>query len=278
MAVDGGAPVFTEDILTDARFAPWREVALEHGIRSLVSIPVFVGGSLDGVLTIYGDEAYVFDETATAILSTLCQHVGLGMEKLRHASRINDSLEGTIRVLTRAVEARDPYTAGHQTAVSALSEQMAIRLGMDNNEVQGVRLAALVHDIGKIGVPTELLLKPGTLRPHEMDLIRDHAAIGEDVLSGVDFPWPIATIVGQHHERLDGSGYPRGLHGEDILLAARIIAVADVTEAMSRARPYREGSGREATIQFLQEGRDTLFDSRVVDACLATLDDDAFTL
>jgi putative nucleotidyltransferase with HDIG domain len=278
MAVGSGQPVFTQDILTDSRFAPWKERAAAHGIRSLVSIPVFVSGALDGVLTIYAAETHVFDETATAILSTLCQHVGLGMEKLRAATRINDALEGTIRVLTRAVEARDPYTAGHQAAVSALSEQIGIRLGLDNVDVQGVRLAALVHDIGKIGVPTELLLKPSALRPREMELIRDHVTIGEEILSDVDFPWPIAAIVGQHHERIDGSGYPHGLAGSRILLPARIIAVADVAEAMGRSRPYKEAASRAATLACLREGRGTLYDAEVVDAAFAVLEDGTFVL
>jgi hypothetical protein len=278
MAVDAGAPVFTHDALTDERFAPWAARAAEYGIRSLVSIPVFVHGVLDGVLTIYASEVGVFDETATSILSTLCQHVGVGMEKLRAAARVNDALESTIRVLTRALEARDPYTAGHQAGVSALAEHVAVRLGLSDFGVQGVRLAALVHDVGKIGVPAELLVKPGKLRASEMELIREHAAIGEEVLSGVDFPWPIATVVGQHHERLDGSGYPRQLSGEQILLAARIIAVADVTEAMGRRRPYREGAGHAATTDFLVAGRGVLFDPRCVDACIAVLDDGDFTL
>lgn len=276
MAVDTRGPVFTRDIRTDPAFADWRERADTYGIRSLVSIPVFIDGDLDGVLTIYSDEPDVFDDTATAILWTLCQHVGFGMEKLRAASRINDALEGTIRVLTRALEARDPHTAGHQASVSALSEQIAIRLGMSNLDVQGIRLAALVHDIGKIGIPTELLLKPSQLRGAEMALVREHVLIGEEVLSTVDFPWPMSTIIGQHHERMDGSGYPRGLSGTDILMAARIIAVADVTEAMSRARPYREGYGREATIEHLQSSRGIGYDADAVDACVEILTNDLF--
>ena len=280
MAVDSREPVFTEDILSDERFAPWRDKALQHGIRSLVSIPVEANGALDGVLTIYASGVGEFDSTATALLWTLCQHVGVGMEKIRAAARINDALEGTIRVLTRALEARDPYTAGHQAAVSALAEHIAVRLGLDDFTVQGVRLAALVHDIGKIGVPTELLLKPGRLRQTELDLIHDHVVIGQEVLSDVDLPWPIATIVGQHHERLDGSGYPQGLHGEDTLLAAKIIAVAraDVAEAMGRRRPYKDGAGHDATLAYLRSERDGLFDPACVDACIATLEDGTFTL
>ena len=241
MAVATSQPVFTRDVLTDPAFAAWKDRATTFGIRSLVSFPVFVHDELDGVFTIYAAEPDVFDDMATTILSTLSGQVGVGLERLRAAARLSDALEGTIRVLTRALEARDPYTAGHQAAVSALAEQIAIALGLSDREVQGIRLAALVHDVGKIGVPTELLLKPGNLRPAEMALICEHVAIGEEVMSTVDFPWPIGTIIGQHHERVDGSGYPRGLKGDEILLATRIIGVADVAEAMGRAAPTGRG-------------------------------------
>ena len=278
VAVNSGHPVFTDDVLTDELFGPWRERAIDFGIRSLVSIPVFVAGNVDGVLTIYSNEANGFDNTALSILTTLCEHIGVGIEKNRAAMRINDALEGTIRVLTRALEARDPYTAGHQSGVAALAEQIAVRLGLDDMQVQGIRLAALIHDVGKIGVPTELLVKPGTLRPAEMNLIREHAAIGEEVVSTIDFPWPIATMVGQHHERCDGSGYPRGLTAAGTLRGSRIIAVADVTEAMSRERPYRPSRGRSATIEYLQSGRGTLFEAEIVDAAVSLIHDGSFEI
>jgi len=278
VAVNSGHPVFTDDVLTDELFEPWRERATDFGIRSLVSIPVFVTGKVDGVLTIYSADAHGFDGTAMSILATLGEHIGVGIAKNRAAMRINDALEGTIRVLTRALEARDPYTAGHQSGVASLAEQIAIRLGLDDQEVQGIRLAALIHDVGKIGVPTELLVKPGKLRPTEMNLIREHAMIGEEVVSTIDFPWPIATMVGQHHERCDGSGYPRGLVAADTLLGSRIIAVADVAEAMSRQRPYRASLGLDATIEFLQTNRGILFDADVVDVVVGLVEDGSFTL
>ena len=213
-----------------------------------------------------------------SILATLGEHIGVGIGKNRAAMRINDALEGTIRVLTRALEARDPYTAGHQSGVAALAEQIAIRLGLDDQEVQGIRLAALIHDVGKIGVPTELLVKPGKLRDAELNLIREHALIGEEVVSTIDFPWPIAAMVGQHHERCDGSGYPRGLLAADTLLGSRIIAVADVAEAMSRQRPYRASLGMDATVEFLSSNRGTLFDADIVDAAMALIDEGSFAL
>lgn len=278
LAVATTAPVFTTDTLTDPMFAAWCDHAVQFAVRSLVSFPVLVNGEVDGVFTIYADAPNVFDETAVATLANLGGQIGVGLERMRFTARISDALESTIRLLTRALEARDPYTAGHQAGVSALAEQIARHLQLSDFEVQEVRMAGLVHDVGKIGIPTELLTKPGVLRAAETALIEDHAAIGEEVLSTINFPWPLATIVGQHHERLDGSGYPRGLKGDEILFAARIIAVADVTEAMGRARPYRNRLGEASTIEHLQANKYTLFDPDVVDACLAVLADSSFRL
>jgi putative nucleotidyltransferase with HDIG domain len=181
-------------------------------------------------------------------------------------------------VLTRAVEARDSYTAGHQAAVSALAEQIAVRLGLPEPQVQGVRLAGLVHDLGKVAVPIDLLTKPGELRATELALLHDHAAIGEEILSTVVFPWPIAEIVGQHHERIDGSGYPKGLRGDEIRIEARIIAVADVAEAMGRSRPFRPAHTRAETLEFLAAERGGQLDAAAVDACLEILADGSFVL
>ena len=278
LAVATTSPVFTRDTLTDPAFAAWRGHAVQFGVRSLVSFPVVVNGQVDGVFTIYSDSPGVFDETAVATLATLGAQVGVGLERMRLTARISEALESTIRLLTRALEARDPYTAGHQAGVSALAEQIARHMDLSDFEVAEVRMAGLVHDVGKIGIPTELLTKPGVLRASETALIEDHAAIGEEVLSTINFPWPLATIVGQHHERLDGSGYPRGLKGDEILRAARIIAVADVTEAMGRARPYRNRLGEASTIEHLQANKYTLFDADVVDACVAVLADSSFRL
>ncbi len=176
----------------------------------------------------------------------------------------------TVQVLSRAVEARDPYTAGHQENVSALCVQIGERLTLDASRIQGLYLAGIVHDIGKISVPAEFLSKPTRLTPLEWSFIQNHAETGYNILREVDTPWPLAEIVYQHHERIDGSGYPRGLSGDDILLEARIIAVADTVDSMTKPRPYRRDVGAEAAISALRSGvADHAMDKDVVDACLS---------
>ncbi len=175
-------------------------------------------------------------------------------------------VRASILAIAAVVEARDPYTAGHQGRVAELAAAIAAELGQDAHETEGIRLAASIHDIGKIAVPSEILNKPGPLSAPEVELIKEHAQAGHDIVAGIDFPWPIAEMILQHHERLDGSGYPQGLRGDGILLGARIIAVADVVDAMEAHRPYRPARGPEAAMATLIDGRGALFDAGVVDA------------
>jgi len=176
----------------------------------------------------------------------------------------------TVQVLARAVEARDPYTAGHQENVAALAVQIGERLGLDTNRLQGLFLAGVVHDIGKIAVPAEFLSKPTKLTALEWSFIQGHAETGYNILREVDTPWPLAEIVYQHHERLDGSGYPRGLSGGDIILEARIISVADTVDSMIKPRPFRRDLGKEATISALRSSVSShRMDGDVVEACLS---------
>lgn len=190
---------------------------------------------------------------------------------LEHQKILEQSLEGTIHTVSMAVELRDPYTGGHQRRVAELACSIATQMGFDENRIHGVRLGAMIHDIGKIGVPAEILSKPSKLTSVEMLLIQEHAAMGYNILKDIQFPWPIAEIAHQHHERLDGSGYPKHLLGEAILLEARIVAVADVVESMSSYRPYRSELGIQAAIDEIKLNRGTLYDADVVDACLQVL-------
>ncbi|MBI4800869.1 MAG: response regulator [Desulfarculus sp.] len=177
-------------------------------------------------------------------------------------------LEGLALALAGLVEAKDPQARGHQGRVAHLAAALAQELGLTGERVEQVELAAAIHDLGKVLVPPEVLAKPGPLGPAELAMVRPHAQLGQDLLGGIAFPFSLAQIVGQHHERLDGSGYPRGIVGEDILLEARIIAVADVVEAMVSPRAHRPGLGLAAALQEIEGGQGRLYDPRVAEACL----------
>jgi putative two-component system response regulator len=182
-----------------------------------------------------------------------------------------ESLGGLIQAFVRLIESKDPYTAGHQLRVSQFSEAIAIALYFSAESVSQIRKAAMIHDIGKIYVPVEFLNKPGRLNASEWDIVKMHAQIGHDILSPIKFPFPIHEIVLQHHERIDGSGYPRGLKESEICIEAKLIAVADAAEAMAHHRPYRPAKGLEEAIQELKNNRGIQYDSRIADAALTLL-------
>jgi len=192
-------------------------------------------------------------------------------EKLRKA------MDGTIQTMALTTEMRDPYTAGHQQRVAKLACAIAQKMDLSEEQIEGIRVAGSLHDIGKIYVPAEILSRPGHLRKNEMNLIKDHAEVGYDLLKTIEFPWPVAQIVLQHHERIDGSGYPRGLSGQDISLEARIMSVADVIEAMSSHRPYRPAFNVEKALLEVIQNRSVLYDPTVVDICLKLFNEKQFT-
>lgn len=173
---------------------------------------------------------------------------------------------------------RDPYTDAHQRRVTALGVAVARKMGLSEHDIDAVRLAAGIHDIGKVGIPAEILSRPGPLSDAEYELVKGHPRVGHDILSSIDFDWPLADIVRQHHERLDGSGYPAGLKDDEILPAAQVLAVVDVVEAMASHRPYRPALGMEAALAEVQSGRGTLYARAAVDACVAAIRDDGFRL
>lgn len=186
----------------------------------------------------------------------------------RHALQLETALIETIEAVATMVELKDPYTAGHERSVGDIAAAIGQELGLDSEQVKGLRYAGYVHDIGKIAIPTELLSKPGKLTLHEFELIKTHAQQGYDVLKDIKFPWPIARAILEHHERLDGSGYPRGLRGEEISLEARILAVADTVEAMSSHRPYRPALGLDAALREIEGQAGKRYDAQVAAACL----------
>ena len=196
----------------------------------------------------------------------------------RRARHADDTLQRTVDLLERTVqgaiqtlaflaEMRDPYTAGHQRRVTELAEAVAATMGVDVERRHLIVAAGTLHDLGKTAVPTEILTRPGRLTAAEFDLIRDHPRTGFEILAGIEFPWPVAEVVLQHHERLDGSGYPGGLEGSDIRVEARILAVADVIEAMSSDRPYRPALGLDQALDEIAVNRGTFYDADVSDAC-----------
>lgn len=187
---------------------------------------------------------------------------------VRSHERLRKAMGGIIQAMSLTIEKRDPYTAGHQRRVAKLCRVIGTELGLDWECIQGLRMAAAIHDLGKIHIPAAILNKPGRLSEHEIAIIRQHAQTAYEILKNIDFPWPIAEAIYQHHERLDGSGYPRGLSGDDIILEARILAVADVAEAISSFRPYRQALGTEVAMSELRKGRGILFDAKIVDICL----------
>jgi len=191
---------------------------------------------------------------------------------------LQNVMDGIIRAMAKTVEMRDPYTAGHQRRVSRLAGAIAQEVDLPENQIHGIKMAGHIHDLGKLSVPAEILSKPDRLTDVEFSLIKAHPQEGYDILKGIDFPWPIAQIVYQHHERMDGSGYPQGLSGEGILLEARIMAVADVVEAMSSHRPYRPALGIETALEEISKNSGVHYDPDAVDACLRLFKEKGFEL
>lgn len=200
-------------------------------------------------------------------------------EELRQTlDMLRKSLNATILVIARTAETKDPYTAGHQRRVANLARTIATEMRIPRDQIDGIRMAGVIHDLGKLTVPAEILSKPGTISAIEFNLVKTHPLVGYEILKDIDFPWPIAQIVLQHHERLDGSGYPSGLSGEHIIIEARILGVADVVEAMSSHRPYRPALGIDMALDEITRNRGILYDSLVVDACLECIARDGLAL
>lgn len=290
-AIRSGEVQIVRDIRSDPGFAPWRALAEKHGFASNFTIALKVNGSVIGILSIYAAEPDAFDAGEVELLTELGNDLAFGIETLRtraerdrityahlhHAEILQQSLEQSIQSIADIVDAHDPYTAGHQRRVADLAVAIAREMGLPEERIHGIHLAGIVHDLGKIRVPAEILAKPGKLTDIEFMLIKTHPQAGYEILKDVEFPWPIADIVRQHHEKLDGSGYPQGLKDGEILLESRIMTVADVVEAMASHRPYRPALGIEVALQEIERGRGTAYDATVADACLKLFRENKYT-
>lgn len=293
MAIRAGQPFICRNIETDPRFVHWREEALKRGYKADIAIPLDIDGEgAKGALTIYSEREDVFDEEEVKLLTEMAGDLAYGINSLRTRNARNQtareleiSLEkmrrlvlDTVDALAVSLEIRDPYTAGHQKRVAMLAVEIAKDMGFSADQIEGVSIAATIHDIGKIAIPSEILSKPGKISEVEFALIKTHAQASYDIIKNIEFPWTVGEIILQHHERMDGSGYPQGLKGEEILLAARIIAVADVVEAMSSHRPYRPALGLDIALEEISRNKGIVYDSDVVDACLNLFINKGFVL
>ncbi|MFP5344332.1 MAG: HD domain-containing phosphohydrolase [Gammaproteobacteria bacterium] len=282
LAIRSGQVQITHNILTDPRFTRWRDQAVKNGYASAIVLPLSDGQHVFGNLSIYAAEPEAFDENEIRLLQELANDLAYGIitlrmraehrrlqeEHLKSAERLKEALTDTIRAIALTVEKRDPYTTGHQQKVTELCVAIGRELGLPEDRLEGLRLGALIHDIGKIYVPAEILNRPGRLSDAEFEVIKSHPQVGYDIVKDVKFPWPVAQMTLQHHERMDGSGYPKGLKGEEICLEARILAVADVLEAMFSHRPYRPAVGLDKALAEIEQNRGKYYDPAVVDACL----------
>lgn len=275
-AIRTGQITVVDPLPEDARMLPWRDEAVRCGYKSIIAIPFGLSEGRMACLTAYGSGTNTWSPTELRLMEQIAAALGFGITTVRTAIArdryqrdLHSSLEQTIEVISETIDQRDPYTSGHQRRVADLCARIGEKLGLDPYRIQGLRLAATIHDLGKIGIPAEILVKPGQLTRIQFDLIKEHARLGYDIVKNVTFPWPIGDIILQHHERLDGSGYPQGLREDAILLEARILAVADTVEAMGSHRPYRATRGIDAALAEVVAAKGTLYDPDAVDACVA---------
>lgn len=280
-AIRTGSPQGIRNIQTSSAMLP-REEALRRGYISCLALPLRNGDTVMGVLAIYAAESDAFDDVEVKLLMELADDLVYGIGALRtrverehameqnrlNAIRMKKALLETIEAIGSALEKRDPYTAGHQRQVAKLAHAIAQEMKLPQEVAEGIYMGCLIHDIGKIYIPAEILSRPGKLTAPEFEIIKCHPQVGYDIIKGIEFPWPVAKMILEHHERLNGSGYPQGLKGDEISLEARILAVADVVEAMASHRPYRPAVGLDNALEEINQNREILYDPQAVDVCL----------
>lgn len=284
IAIKTGQPFICRNLESCIQESPrWWKEAIKRGYQAVIAIPLSAGKTEAwGALTIYSEKEDVFDEEEVKLLTEMAGDLAYGISSLRVrqekelvAKELENSLSKMRRVLLQTVDAlsnvleeRDPYTAGHQVRVAKLANEIAKRMNLSADQVEGITVAATLHDLGKVMVPGEILTKPGEISEIEDMLIKEHSKAGYDIIKDIEFPWPIAQAVLQHHEKIDGSGYPQGLTGDKITQEAKIMAVADVVEAMTSHRPYRAALGLDRALEEITRKKGKLYDPEVVDTCL----------
>ncbi|MFC1748100.1 HD domain-containing phosphohydrolase [Pseudomonadota bacterium] len=246
-------------------------------LQRQMNVPIFDQEKIVAIIGV-GNKPQPYDETDAGQLSLF----GGNMWSIFRAKRVEqqqqESLIQTIQAIAMTLEQRDPYTAGHQRRVADLSCSIAEEMGLEKKVIEGIRMGGMIHDIGKIHIPAEFLNKPSKLSDTEFSIIKTHAEVGYQIVKDINFPWPVADIIRQHHERLDGSGYPQGLKSDEIIAEAKILAVADVIEAMASDRPYRAGLGIDIALEEIKKGRGDKFDADVVDICVRLFVEKGYTL
>lgn len=281
LTIRTGRTSVMEDSELDSGFLIWRELAKKFGIRSAIGCPIPDGlGHPFGVLMVYSKLPNAFGPSEIQLFESMAHEISFGLRSIERQRKLDEqihqkeltqerlaaSLKATIEAMSRTMEWRDPYTAGHQKRVALISVAIAKKLGLNNEQIEALYMAAMVHDLGKVAVPAEILTKPTRLTDLEMQMVQGHAESGYQILKDIPFPYPIAEMVYQHHERLDGSGYPRALKDDAICLEARILAVADTIEAMATHRPYRPGRGLDVAIKEVMAEAGSKLDQQIANA------------
>ncbi|MGB7055203.1 MAG: HD domain-containing phosphohydrolase, partial [bacterium] len=281
-AILSGKPAIIKNLSTGTTRTHWQDEAVKRGYAAMIALPLSENSRIFGSLNIFSGEPDVFDAEEVKLLKELADDLAYGIialetraqgkksaeELQRSYKKLRKIFEQTVNALASAVGKRDPYTTDHQRRVTILACTIAKEMGLTEEQINGLRLAGMLHDIGKLAVPSEILSKPTRLSDAEFTIIKTHPRIASDILKAIEFPWPIAEIVLEHHERIDSSGYPQGLSDKNILLEARILAVADVVEAISSHRPYRPAYSLEYTLEEISKNKGVIYDAEIVDICL----------
>ena len=283
LTIETGKVILTKNINTNPSYKPYRNEAEKRGYKSAISIPLLHSKKVIGSLNIYTGTNNCFKNSEIKILKEVANDITIGIRSLRYKNELESNyfkfkkaLYETIDAIAMISERRDPYTAGHQKRVAMLASAIAKEMQLSEDMIEGIYLTSIIHDIGKMSVPLSILSKPTSLSKGETMLIQSHCQEAYNILKNIEFPWPVAEIILQHHERIDGSGYPNGLRDEEILLEAKILAVADTIEAMSSHRPYRPAIGLQKAIKEILKNKGKLYDSLTVDTCIDLFENKKF--